>query len=403
MKNLLGFSESDDIYATDRLTPPASTYTNVPGLMNDVIGDSEMPDPFDTSHVYKPPSFRYYSHVMENDANSTKYCNLENDTTSGSSPIVLPTSIENNYRDILSNNGSSPMKKLNSNFIAELEKNIAFKEENVNSSFPALKPPPQSVKSSKKQSNFMPSPGTKSNPRVNTWSAKSTNLQAEQQRPMSVCLPNSVSLRNLGDSLPSALSVEDLNSAIENTGAGNEDQRYSNDVRDTERMFNEMWITEQQSAHADKQNNSNNIYKDPSSKCVKIPFNKELVSMLTKSSNRNIYDNSTNYSNDTFASASNRYGNSESMNQYRYDLEHSSGDTYNRYDSAASVYERNIYGNAANIYDAVPEEDGFQDTRSKNIYDSVADECNYYNFISEQHLPQNSRSDVPSNSVSILS
>lgn len=388
------FTASNDVFSTERFTPPSSIYNNVPGLMND--GN---PDPFDTSHVYNPPLHRYYSHVSDVESSSAKYRNLENrNNAPSSSPVVLPDSFEDDYKEVFHNNVASPMKKLDSKFIAELEKNLGTEEIRANSSFPTLRPPPPTVKSSlKKQANFMSHPATKLNPRVNTWSAKSTNIHADRERPMSVCLPNSFNLQN-DIPLPSALSAEDLNTATENGSEVNGEQRYSNDIADSEMLFNQMWITEQQNVQAEKKNNSNNIYKDVSNKCDKTPFNKELVSMLTKSSNRNIYDNTQNYCNATTGSVVDRYDLSEAFSEpHRYDLS-ATGDIRNRYDSGASMYERNLYSNAPNVYDAVPEED-LCETQEKNIYDSVAEDCNYYNFIGEEETQLDYRSHAPSNSV----
>ncbi|XP_065200150.1 activated Cdc42 kinase Ack [Planococcus citri] len=399
--------EEYDDYTAEENVPAASSvyYNNLSEFNNTSMSKTVNEDPFDTSHINSSPSFRYYSHVTETENASAKYCNLESikSNTASSSNIALSNGSKNRYEASDTTNDTTTTKKPDTNFILELEKRLVIDETTANSTYPTLRPPPQSNKSTlKKPPNVMPSSSSQSN--SNTWSPRSPNSQPIE-RPTSAFLPNSFNLsNNVTKGLTNSVSVENINgggAAVTENGGDSylEGQRYSNFVEGTENLFSEMWITDQRNIQADKKNDGYNIYKDVGDKYEKTPFNKELVSMLTKSTSRNIYDNTQNYSASVFenTATSNRYDTSD---LYRYDQAESSNDVENNYSrSTFPVYGGRVINNVPNVYDCVPEEDTIPETQSKNIYDSVADECNYYNYISEEVQP-NSRYPVSNNSPS---
>lgn len=175
---------------------------------------AESPDPFDTSRAFNlSPATRYYSHVsleqaikpIAADINSTNSKNIYKGTSSTNSSVL-------NTNDILE---TSPVKKLDAKFIAELEKSLGVKEANANSSdinktllinkksvindtnnfIPPLRPPPaipsssnrsqhkpsniQSISSTSAIGNFSPSPLYA--PLPSTWQSTIHNSWSSQQ------------------------------------------------------------------------------------------------------------------------------------------------------------------------------------------------------------------------------
>lgn len=420
------------MFATSELphsSPPSGAYCNLPTM----VGRSEPADPFDTSYVYAPPSHRYYSDVAEGE--SARYYNQTKPASEFGS-AATSNGFEDNYGELFDDTkppAESSMKQLDSKFIAELEKSLGVKEANANTSIPTLRPPPPASKSSlKKQPNFMSHQMPMLNAKVNTWSAKTTNIHAEQQRPMSVCLPNSFDLQNEVPTLSAAFSANDLVSPdLESRYSS--DQRYSNDLLESESMLNRMWISDKGNVSSDS---GNNLYRDTSNKCEKVPLHSELMTMMAKS--RNVYDNLQNryaekmcngdvYTNtssaldytvgsscvngnsnfvagtSTACSRSSPYGlYEEAAASAAYDVRGSFSEYDSRYQNGYrdSVYGGSVYGNTPNIYDAVAE-DIYQDSSAiPNIYDSVADEYNY--CMTQDDVDHPRVTNIPPNSVSML-
>lgn len=378
-------------------SPPA-TYLNfgVTGSRNDSC------DPFDTSYVYAPLSHPYYSGVAPSEC-AQYYNHIK--PSSESNSASTSNGFEDNYCELSSERMSSPIKQLDSKFVAELEKNLNLQETNVNSSIPTLRPPPQGNKSLlKKQPNFMSHQSTVLNQKINTSSTKTTNIQADNQRPLSEYLPSCINLHNETSSLSAAFSATDLASSERESS---NDQRYSNDLLEPEIILSRMQISNKETAS----DSSNNLYKNTMNKCEKQPMHSELMTVLTKNnniynhsqneyqekiSNGDIYLNTSKVHNIAETSSNALYSDpsimsnalhSNTLNSYERTVASNSHDTlglshmYHLNNNKRSVYDdrysSNLYGNMSNIYDAVAEEIYQNNGCTTNVYDSVADDYNY--------------------------
>lgn len=358
-------------------------------------------DPFDTSYVYAPLSHPYYSDVAASEC-AQYYNHIKPSSESNSASIY--NGFEDNYCELFSERTSSPIKQLDSKFVAELEKNLNLKETNVNSSIPTLQPPPQRNKSLlKKQPNFMSHQSTALNQKMNISSTKTTNIQADNQRPLSEYLPSYFNLHNDTSSLSGAFSATNLTSSERESS---NDQRYSNDLLEPEIILSRMKISNKETAS----DSSNNLYKNTMNKCEKQPMHSELMTVLTKSkniynfqneyqekiSNGDIYLNTSNVHNIVENSSNALYSDPSSMsnslhpntlNSYERTAASNSHDAlglsrmYHLNNNTRSVcddrYSSNLYGNMSNIYDAVAEEIYQNSGCTTNVYDSVPDDYNY--------------------------
>lgn len=407
-------------------------------------------DPFDTSHIYSSSDSRYYSDVT---ARSSSYSqNKSQDLRNESSDFLsTPNLFEDNSNNIYQNNVLlSPTKNLDRKFVTELEKNVNVLGTNVNTSIPTIQPPPQHNKSPlKKHPNFLSDQESTLNSKVNTWLTKTTNIHVDQQRPFSMYLSTAFHSTNECNPILSPTR------SVENLTLPEFESQYSNNVTNLEAMLNQIQISDKETVLA---NNESNLFKDNSNKCDKIPLHTEFMTMITKSSGTmdrlnktNLYDNTQNIYNSNINTENslneNSYTNTSAMfktisdsatasapsnsafndecssNMYKTSYSNMNGtqnNEVNKSDKTANAnsyvanfpnaqckYDDNIYGcssaynNISNIYDAVADENIYQDTRSiKNIYDSVAGDYNYYDTVEDEINQSTCQIKTPLNTVS---
>ncbi len=390
------FAELNELFSSER---PASRTETSAFYSPSTSSRTHHNDPFDTSYVNTD---RLYSN-----STAANYSAYNHSVESASVPASANNAgASNGYVYQNFDSSSSPAKKLDSRFLAELEKTLGVQEANANTSIPTLKPPPADDKSLlKKQPNFMSHQAPpKLNARINSWSSKSTNLQAEKQRPASMYLPGSFSVVNEPVSPMSSRSAKNFDLSPLRT-------YYANDLSDSEAMLNQMRLTTKESV---PESNENNLFRNAGSKCEKLPLHTEFVSMMT-----NVYDSTPsvyqygsefdrNYVDTPYIhndlsgneAAASSLHNSEGVpgvqNVY-WNLEvpktaanvpiaantsyyRANGANYqqNSFNTRYATYDgRLTYGNSSNVYDAVPEEDVYDERRPvTNIYDAVADEYN---------------------------
>lgn len=221
------------------------------------------PDPFDTSRAYEVsgPTPRYYSHVTPEHV-----------------PKINNSSAPSNHRPYSNAEvEESPVKKLDSKFISELEKHLGQKEASANThntwnhmelksstneAIPTLLPPPQSTGTRSLQRkpsnvtvpNYAPLPA--GSLVQNSWSTKSVNLRSDSNRysrSQSVCLPQTFSpilntqegasrehrYRNLSTSEAFG-SSPNVNGDVKNVNS------FDQNLTDSESLLSKMWISQQQ-------------------------------------------------------------------------------------------------------------------------------------------------------------
>lgn len=221
------------------------------------------PDPFDTSRAYEVsgPTPRYYSHVTPEHV-----------------PKINNSSAPSTHRPYSNAEvEESPVKKLDSKFISELEKHLGQKEASANThntwnhmelksstneAIPTLLPPPQSTGTRSLQRkpsnvtvpNYAPLPA--GSLVQNSWSTKSVNLRSDSNRysrSQSVCLPQSFSpilntqegasrehrYRNLSTS-DAFGSSPNVNGDVKNVNS------FDQNLTDSESLLSKMWISQQQ-------------------------------------------------------------------------------------------------------------------------------------------------------------